>query len=138
MWLSDGHRKYGHRKVSAVIKSLRSDERFTAMYKQAVEMASIGVNLTKKRITVKQQHRGNVPADSIAQHFRLNMFLPFIDRVTQELRIRFAESSEPALVAGFLVPKALPQLTEEREKLLLWWYREDLPQPEPAEQKMHG
>lgn len=64
------------------------------------------------------------------------MFLSFIDHVTKELRTRFAESSEPALVVGLLVPKALPQLTEERQKLLLSWYREDLPQPEAAEQEI--
>ena len=102
------------RKAAEVIESLRSDERLPAMYKEAVEMArSVGVSPTKKRSTVTQPHRGSVPADSIAEHFRLNLFLPFIDHVTEEPRTRFADSSEPALVAGFLVPKALPQLTEE-------------------------
>ena len=49
---------------------------------------------------------------------------------------RFAESSDPAHSAGFLVPKALPQLTEEREKLLLGRYREDWAQPAAAEQEI--
>ncbi|CAL8338743.1 unnamed protein product [Arctogadus glacialis] len=106
------------------------------MYKQWRWPAPL-VTSTKKWITVKQQHRGNVPADSIAEHFRQNLVLRFIDHVSKELRARFAESSEPALVAGFLVPKALPQLTEEREKLLLSRYREDLHQPEAAEQEIH-
>lgn len=57
--------------------------------------------------------------------------------MTKELRTQFAESSEPALVAALLVPKALPQLTEEKQNLLLSWYKEDLPQPDAAEQEIH-
>uniref|UniRef100_A0A667WQR9 TTF-type domain-containing protein n=1 Tax=Myripristis murdjan TaxID=586833 RepID=A0A667WQR9_9TELE len=126
------------REVAQVIESLRSEESFSTIYQQAVQMAStIDVAPVKKRVTVKQQHRGNAPADSVAEHYRLNLFLPFIDHVTEELRTRFAESSEPALVAALLVPKALPQLTEEKQNLLLSWYKEDLPQPDAAEQEIH-
>lgn len=43
--------------MAEVIESLRSEERFTAMYKQVVEMASTtGVIPVKKRIIVKQQN----------------------------------------------------------------------------------
>nr|XP_055048148.1 52 kDa repressor of the inhibitor of the protein kinase-like [Misgurnus anguillicaudatus] len=108
------------------------------MYQKAVQLArTIDVVPVKKRIAVKQQHRDNVPAESVGEHFRLNLFLPFIDHVTTELRTRFAESNEPALLAAFLVPKALPQLSEEKEDLLLSWYKEDLPQPDAAKQEIH-
>lgn len=123
------------REVAEVIESLHSDESFSTIFQQAVQMAStIDVAPVKKRITAKQ-HRGNAPADS--EHYRLNLFLPFIDHVTEELRTPFAESNEPALVAALLVPKALPQLTEEKQNLLLLWYKEDLPQPDAAEQEIH-
>ncbi len=116
------------REVAEVIESLRSEERFSSIYQQAVQMASIiDVAPVKKRITTKQQHRGNAPSDSAAEHFRLNLFLPVLDHVTKELRTWFAESNEPALVAALLVPKALPQLTDEKDNLLLSWYKEDLP-----------
>lgn len=127
------------RQLAEVIESLRNDEeRFCKIYQQAVQLANaIDVTPVKKRIVVKQQHRGNVPAQSIAEHYRLNLFIPFIDHVTNELRTRLAESTEPALLAAYLVPEALPQLSEERENRLLAWYKEDLPYPDTAEQEIH-
>lgn len=67
----------------------------------------------------------------------MNLFIPFIDHVTNELRTWLAESTEPALLAAYLVPEALPQLSEERENHLLAWYKEDLPYPDTAEQEIH-
>lgn len=67
----------------------------------------------------------------------MNVFFPFIDHVINELRTRFSESTEPALLAAYLVPEALPQLSEERENRLLAWYKGDLPYPDTAEQEIH-
>lgn len=58
--------------MTEVIKGLRSAERYTAMYNLAEMTSTIGVTPTKTRITLKQQHGGNVPADSIAEHCRLS------------------------------------------------------------------
>lgn len=125
------------REVAEVIESLRNDG-FSKIYEKAVQLAdTIGVTPVKKRIAGKQQHRGNAPAESIEDHYRVNLFLPFIDHVTTELRTRFAESTEPALLAALLVPTELPQLSEEREDRLLLWYKEDLPFPDTAKQEIH-
>lgn len=109
-----------------------------SIYQEAVRMAStIDVAPVKKRITTTQKHRSNAPSDSVAEHYRVNLFLPFLDHVTRELKTRFAEGDEPALLAALLVPNALPQLTDSKENLLLSWYKEDLPQPDAAEQEIH-
>lgn len=125
------------REDAEVIESLRNDG-FSKIYKKAVQLAdTIGVTPVKKRIAGKQQHRGNAPAESTEDHYRVNLFLPFIDHVTTELRTRFAESTEPALLAALLVPTELPQLSEERQDRLLPWYKEDLPFPDTAKQEIH-
>lgn len=64
------------RQVAEVIESLRNDkERFCKIYQQANTISDTPV---KKRIVVKQQYRGNVPAQSIAEHYRLNLLIPFM------------------------------------------------------------
>lgn len=125
------------REVAEVIESLRNDG-FSNIYQKAVHLAdTIGVTPVKKRIAGKQQHRGNAPAESTEAHYRVNLFIPFIDHVTTELRTRFAESTEPALLAALLVPTELPQLSDEREDSLLQWYEEDLPYPDTAKQELN-
>ena len=60
--------------MAEVIKSLRSGERFPAMYKQAALVLA----------HEEQDHReaASVPADiESAEHFGLNLFLPFIEQV---------------------------------------------------------
>ncbi len=69
-------------------------------------------------------------------HYRVNLFYPFIDHITSELDERFSESNEPALLAAYLVPKSLKKLTEEREQRMVKWYHEDLPYPNTLEQEI--
>ena len=72
--------------------------RFTAIYKRAVEMAStICVIPQRRRGLPRSSNIEAMHLQTIAEHFRLNLCLPFID-VTKEPRTSVVESSEPALV----------------------------------------
>ncbi len=70
---------------------------------------------TKLRISGKQNYWANVPAESVEDHYRVNLFCPFIDHIISELDGRFAERNELTMVAVYLVPADLEKLTEERE-----------------------
>ncbi|KAK0135490.1 repressor of the inhibitor of the protein kinase [Merluccius polli] len=97
---------------------------------------SVDVVPAKQRISVKQNYRPNVPTESLEDHYMVNVFYPFIDHITSELDARFSQRNEPAMLAAYLVPKALKKLTEERVVELVEWYREDLPDPDTVEREI--
>lgn len=70
----------------------------------------------KRRISVKQSHRPNVPTESVEHHYRVNVLCLFIDHITSELDAMFSQRNEAALLPAYLVPRG--------------WYREDLPDPD--------
>lgn len=118
------------RNVREVTAKQRCERGFSACFRKATARAnSVDVVPSKRRISVKQNYRPNVPTESV-----VNVFYPFIDHITSELDARFSQRNEPAMLAACLVPKALKQLTAEREEELVEWYREDLPDPGRVEQ----
>ncbi|KAK1889542.1 52 kDa repressor of the inhibitor of the protein kinase [Dissostichus eleginoides] len=126
------------REVAQVISTLRNEKGFCDIYAQSIELAStIDVVSSKKRVTNRQQNRANTPSQSIEEHYRLNLFYPFIDHVTSQLNTRFVENSEPAMLATYLIPSALSRLTKDKQEMMVSWYREDLPQPDSIDQEIH-
>ncbi|XP_056595590.1 52 kDa repressor of the inhibitor of the protein kinase-like [Triplophysa dalaica] len=125
------------RNVRQVIAKQRNEQGFSPCFQKATALAnSVDVVPTKRRITVKQNYRANISTESVEDHYRVNLFYPFIDHITSELDERFSESNEPALLAAYLVPKSLKKLTEEREQRMVKWYQEDLPYPNTVEQEI--
>lgn len=116
------------REVAQVISTLRNEEGFSEIYEKSTELASTtDVVPSKKRVTNRQKNRENAPSQSIEEHYRINLFYPFIDHVTSQLNTRFVENSEPAMLAMYLIPSALSKLTKEKQEMMVSWYREDLP-----------
>ncbi len=125
------------RNVRQVIAKQRNEQGFSPCFQKATALAnSVDVVPKKRRITVKQNYRANISTESVEDHYRVNLFYPFIDHITSELDERFSESNEPALLAAYLVPKSLKKLTEEREQRMVKWYHEDLPYPNTVEQEI--
>ncbi len=125
------------RNVRQVIAKQRNEQGFSPCFQKATALAnSVDVVPTKRRITVKQNYRANISTESVEDHYRVNLFYPFIDHITSELDERFSESNEPALLVAYLVPKSLKKLTEEREQRMVKWYHEDLPYPNTVEQEI--
>ncbi|KAK7132902.1 hypothetical protein R3I93_019224 [Phoxinus phoxinus] len=125
------------RNVRQVIANQRNEQGFSPCFQKATALAnSVDVVPTKRRISVKQNYRPNVSTESVEDHYRVNLFYPFIDHITTELDERFSESNEPALLAAYLVPKSLKKLSEEREQRMVKWYHEDLPYPNTVDQEV--
>ncbi|KAJ8349269.1 hypothetical protein SKAU_G00243990 [Synaphobranchus kaupii] len=73
-------------------------------HQKATDLAkSVDVVPTKRRISVKQSYRASIPTESVEDHYRVNLFYPFIDHIISELDGRFAERNEPAMLAAYLV-----------------------------------
>ncbi|KAJ8333395.1 hypothetical protein SKAU_G00414030 [Synaphobranchus kaupii] len=111
------------RNVRDVIAQQRCEKGFRLCFQKATDLAkSVNVVPTKRRISVKQSYRASVPTESVEDHYRVNLFYPFIDHIISELDGRFAERNEPAMLAAYLVPADLEKLTDERETELIQWY----------------
>lgn len=123
--------------VRKVIANQRCEEGFRGCFEKASAMAnSVNVVPAKRRVCLNQNYRANVASETVEDHYRINLFYPFVDHITSELDARFSERNEPAMLAAYLVPKDLKKLTKEREEELVKWYREDLPDPHTVTQEI--
>lgn len=93
-------------------------EKFNKIYQKSIELAaSVDVVPAERRITMRKQHRANMPSTSVEEHYRNNLFYPFVDYIESQMEARFVERTEPAMLASYLFPK----FTKEKEDKLIAW-----------------
>ena len=63
-----------------------------------------GVTVKAPRICKRQQHRSNKAADSAESHFRVNLSIPFIDQLLDELQTRFSQQNCTAVKGFSIIP----------------------------------
>lgn len=51
------------------------------------------------RINKRQKHRCNIPMENAEDYYRVNLFIPFIDSIVQQLNDRF--NSHKQIIDGF-------------------------------------
>lgn len=105
------------RNLQQVIANQRRDECFRLCFDKATALAnSIGVVPAKRRISVKQTYRANITTQSVEDHYRINLFYPFIDYITTQLDERFAKCNEPPMLAILL------EKTNTRKRWSRWMF----------------
>ena len=69
------------------LKQLRekNDVVFKRWYAYAVEISS---ELGTEPSAPRRQHRANAPHDTAEEYYRRNLFIPFLDYITQEMSLR--------------------------------------------------
>ena len=88
-----------HREINTLTSSLnriRQDVNgfHTRIYKQTMTIAqSVGVEECTPRLASRQQHRQNIPAQSPTDYYRLNLTIPLLDHLVNEIELRFDENS---------------------------------------------
>ena len=73
------------------LKELRdkNDVVFKRWYAYAVEINSeLGSEPSAPRTASRQQHRANAPYDTAEEYYRCNLFIPFLNQITQEMSSR--------------------------------------------------
>ena len=73
------------------MKQLRdkNDVVFKRWYAYAVEIGSeLGTEPRAPRTASRQQHRANARHDTAEEYYRRNLFIPFLDHITQEMSLR--------------------------------------------------
>lgn len=112
-------------------KSLTScrSEHFTSVFKFAKEMATtLGVEVEVPRIVGKMRHRVNVGSSSPFEHYKINMFYPFVDYLLSELTTRF-HKNHPVFELQQIIPCAVDKINVESVIATASIYSEDLPNP---------
>jgi hAT family C-terminal dimerisation region len=98
-----------------------ADEEFHRVFFSASEMAEkIGEELTAPRNAGRQTHRANAPAEGTEEYYRRNIFIPFLDHLINELKVRFGDDVPKQVRLQELMPAAmnatsLPRIMEAAE-----------------------
>ena len=70
----------------------------------------LDIAVSTPRITARQVHRANVPADSPEEYYQRNLMIPFLDHITTELEGRFGPIHQTKVKLLGLIPYHLLQL----------------------------
>ena len=84
--------------VRSILKTMRTnvENEFQDWFKEAKQIANeVGADIKVPRYAHRQQHRANAPADTPLQYFKLNVGIPFLDHIDQEMSSRFCEENRP-------------------------------------------
>ncbi|CAH2107647.1 unnamed protein product [Euphydryas editha] len=68
------------------------------------------------RITGKQRHRSNHPAESTYEYWKRSLVIPYLDSIINSLEVRFAEENTPLFVLSKLHPAQMQKMTTENLK----------------------
>jgi hypothetical protein len=85
-----------------VLQDFRRNDLFDRLFVQAESL--YGSQIKMPRLTGRQIHRQNVPADSPLVYYRRVVFLPFLDTCICQLTERFSGHSAKAYLLSALIP----------------------------------
>ena len=91
-----------HREISSLkttLQKIRSNVNpfHTRIYDQSMTIAqSVDVEESMPRLASRQQHRQNIQAPNSSEYFRLNLTIPLLDHLINELSSRFNNTSSHA------------------------------------------
>ncbi|XP_013421627.1 52 kDa repressor of the inhibitor of the protein kinase-like [Lingula anatina] len=105
-------------------------ESFQLIYDQAVRMAEkVGVQPSKPRISQRQKHRGNAPAETVFDHYKVNVAIPFLEHISNNLNAKFSGLSTTASSLLGLLPSVICEREMDVTDIVST-YEKDLPSPE--------
>lgn len=80
------------------------------IYEEAKNLADFIDSIEERprtaRAGMRQEHRSNVPAESITEYFKRSISIPFLDYIISEMKTRFSETNRQAVMCILsLIPK---------------------------------
>ena len=118
--------------IKGVYVELRTNvnTHFNKIFLQAKRMGdAVHVEPSKCRVSGYQKHRPNAPTETVEDHYRINIAVPFLDHISVQLDQRFSSLSNTATSLLGLIPSIII----DRELDLhaaIELYSRDLPSPE--------
>ena len=98
------------------------------IYEEATHLGTtVGIEESIPHLAGRQQHRKNVPADTMMDYYRRNLTIPLLDHIISELDSRFDSESSAVLVEFMqLLPSTLlatPSMTKSAFTKVLKLYK---------------
>ncbi|XP_076283965.1 52 kDa repressor of the inhibitor of the protein kinase-like [Lasioglossum baleicum] len=127
--------------VDDVVAQLRivrekPDSPFKDIFDEAcIKANNFNIDIKKPRTASKQTLRSNVPADSVEEYFRRNIFIPFIDQILNQLHEGFTRHSNTLKHFFILLPNGKDAPTAslmDDFRQLCEFYARDLISTNPA------
>ena len=89
----------------------------------------LNILIATPRITARQIHRSNIPADSPEAYYRRNLVIPFLDHITTELTQRFGPVQQTKVKLLGLIPSIAATYSPASVTEVGELYKADLPSP---------
>ena len=121
--------------VSEVITDLEllktnCEEEFHLWYCEIKTLAEeLNILIATPRITARQIHRSNIPADSPEAYYRRNLVIPFLDHITTELIQWFGPIQQTKVKLLGLIPSIAATYSPASVTEVGELYNADLPSP---------
>ena len=97
-----------HQQTTTIIDALakqRNDESWEKLYQHAVAIAEKhDVPVIRPRLAGRQQHRVNVPSNSVSDYYKRGLYFPFLDHLLSELNDRLIKPG-PLFRISCLLPR---------------------------------
>jgi hypothetical protein len=72
-----------------------AEEAFDGLFNRACTIANKNeITINKPRTSGGQRRRANAAAETVEQHFRINIVIPLIDHITKHLNDRFPDNNK--------------------------------------------
>ena len=126
--------------VLQVFSDMRQDSRssFEVLFKTAQEMIAAvnGEEIVVPRKVARQTCRENTPAGDAAEHYRLTLFLPFLDFLVSELETRFKTHADILSSLQLILPNRCTDVKPEQFKNCIQFYDSTLPSPSTVKSEL--
>ena len=100
------NKEYVYSMIDDTIKDI--EEECHEWFKDAYRLADkIGATVSVPRITGRQEHRNNAPSVSAESHYRVNVAIPLIDHLLEEMSSRFSKDNRARAEIFSLVTSAV-------------------------------
>ncbi|CAG2185178.1 unnamed protein product [Mytilus edulis] len=115
-----------------------AEEAFDGLFKRASTIANKNdITINKPRTSGRQRHRANAAAETVEQHYRINICIPLIDHIIKHLNDRLPDDIKPMLYGFYLLPRYFCKLTEDIIGSIANEYINDIPYPDDLPQEVH-
>lgn len=109
---------------------------FKKVYQQGERMAiTVNVQPSKPRSCSRQGHRPNADAETVEDWYRVNVAIPFLDHILNELESQFSSMAQTASKLFGLVPAVLCKKDVDMSEAVQL-YCNNIPSPEVFKQEL--
>ena len=124
-------------RLVASIESERTTNRFQQLWQEILMISTdLDIEPSRKRIVKRQQNRTNPSVTDLEGYYRVGYFFAFLDHTLTHLKTRFPPELEGALLATYLLPGNIKDISDKTIAEIKAEYAVHLPYPSSFESEV--